>query len=79
MNAPFVNKHMNIKTLTIEQLKALAYDQIAARDNAQSNINVINNEITLRLNVQETKTEEVSGQEASPSNEPVPSPKARKR
>jgi len=38
----------NIKTLTIEQLKALAYDQLVELERIQKNINILNQEIASR-------------------------------
>ncbi len=39
---------MDLKTQTLEQLKALAYDQMVLQEQAQRNIQVINQEIALR-------------------------------
>ena len=39
---------MDIKTLTIEQLKALAYDCLASIELTQKNLQIINQEIVLR-------------------------------
>jgi len=39
---------INIKTLTITELKALAYDQYLLRDQANNNINVIIRELDER-------------------------------
>lgn len=39
---------MDIKTLTLEQLKALAYDTIANIQAGQRSLEAINQEITLR-------------------------------
>ena len=39
---------MNVEDMTIEQLKALAYDQIVVFNRAQANINIIQAEIDKR-------------------------------
>lgn len=52
------NKHMDIKTMTVEQLKALAFDQLVLLEQAQNNLKVINAEIQLR-NQPELPKEEV--------------------
>jgi hypothetical protein len=39
---------MDLKTLSVEQLKALAYDQIALLEQTQKNLQVLNNEINTR-------------------------------
>ena len=46
---------MNLEEMTIEQLKALAYDQIVAFNQAQANINLIQTEIAKREKVQADK------------------------
>ena len=47
---------MNIKTLTTEQLKVMAYDSLALIEQNQKNLQIINQEITSRVQV---KQEEV--------------------
>ncbi len=44
---------MDVKTLTVEQLKALAYDQIFVRENADRNLRILNDEIVKRAKVDE--------------------------
>lgn len=39
---------MDIKTMTLEQLKALAYDQLVTSEQAKENLRIINQEIGLR-------------------------------
>ena len=39
---------MDIKTLTIEQLKSMVYDQLVTVETAQSNIKLLNQEIANR-------------------------------
>ena len=40
-----------IKDMTLQELKALAFDQLRARDVAQNNLNVLNKEISDREKV----------------------------
>jgi len=39
---------MNIKEMSIEQLKALAYDHVCNMNNSQNSLNMINQEIASR-------------------------------
>lgn len=49
---------MDIKNLTIQELKSLAYDTLVLIQNSQANLGVINNEIALRQKeVKEVKEE----------------------
>jgi len=48
---------MNLEELTIEQLKALAYDQIVLLNQTQANISILQAEIDKRLKAQEPKAE----------------------
>lgn len=53
---------MNIKEMSINELKALAYDQLAIIEQTQNNLKLINQEILERQNAPKTenatKTEE---------------------
>ena len=51
-------KKMNLKEMSINDLKALAYDQMAQIQVLQNNLNVINNEIAIRANAPEIKKQE---------------------
>ena len=42
------NKTLDVTTLSIAELKVLAYDQIAAFEGAQANLRIINEEIARR-------------------------------
>lgn len=48
---------MNIKEMSLEALKALAYDQLALLEQTQVNLRLINEEITNRTKVQNETTE----------------------
>ncbi len=53
--------NLDITQMTVEQLKALAYDQLATIENAQNNLKVVNEEIVKKQSQpQEVKTAEVS-------------------
>ena len=39
---------MNLKEQTLEQLKALAYDLLAQRDQINQNLQIVNNEIAIK-------------------------------
>lgn len=39
---------VDLKTLTLEQLKALAYDQIALMETVQKNLKLINDQIAIK-------------------------------
>lgn len=39
---------MDIKTMTVEALKALAYDQLAQMESCKQNLSIINQEIATR-------------------------------
>lgn len=41
---------MDLEKMTIEQLKALAYDQIVLIEQCQNNLRIINQEIQKRIN-----------------------------
>jgi hypothetical protein len=47
---------MDVTTMTIEQLKALAYDQIVIRENAERNLQILNNEIARRAKEEQEKS-----------------------
>lgn len=48
---------MDIKKLTLEELKALVYDELAKVEQSQQNIRILNQEINERNKLQsETKT-----------------------
>lgn len=47
---------MDLSTLTIEQLKVYAFDQIIARDRAISNLNALIEEMNKREQPQESET-----------------------
>ena len=47
---------MDISTLTIEQLKALAYDQIVLIQQSQNNLNLIQAEIQKRMSMTQQTT-----------------------
>jgi hypothetical protein len=47
---------MDVTTMTIEQLKALAYDQIVTRENAERNLQILNNEIARRAKEEQEKS-----------------------
>jgi uncharacterized coiled-coil protein SlyX len=60
---------MDISTKTIDELKSLAYDQIAILERAQTNLRYLNEEIAKRSTVSETKaTAEVSPVKPDKSN-----------
>lgn len=42
---------MDLTTKTVEELKALAYDQIAQKELAERNLQILNQEISKRLQV----------------------------
>jgi len=44
---------MNLKEMSVESLKALAYDQLAILEATRNNINTINAEIKLKSEVKE--------------------------
>ena len=46
---------MDLKTMTVEQLKALAYDQIIILEQTQTNIRLINQEIAERAKTKEER------------------------
>jgi sRNA-binding carbon storage regulator CsrA len=46
---------MDVTTMTIEQIKALAYDQIAIRENAERNLQILNNEIARRAKEEQSE------------------------
>jgi len=56
---------MNIKEISISELKALAYDQLTLIEQAQNNLKIINQEILERQNLQQK----------SPEKQVVPEPK----
>jgi hypothetical protein len=56
---------MDVALLTLEGLKALAYDQLAIIENAQNNLRIINTEIARRAQM--------------PAEEPAPKPKEGKK
>lgn len=63
---------MDISKKTIEELKVMAYDQIAAKELAQINLQTINAEILKRQDILATKkiTDKIK-----PSSEPNPTAK----
>jgi hypothetical protein len=46
---------IDIRTLSVTELKALAYDLIAQRDSFQNNLNTVNTEISLRAQKEQEK------------------------
>jgi len=54
---------MNLKLMSINDLKALAYDQIAQLEAIKNNLSLINNEIALRTSAPEKVEEAIVKQE----------------
>ncbi len=52
-----MNNNIDVTKMSVERLKALAYDQMSIRDVAQRNINIVNNEIASRSPQIEKQTE----------------------
>jgi phosphoribosyl-ATP pyrophosphohydrolase len=51
---------MNISELTVEQLKAMAYDQLVLLNQAQQNLNVIQQELQKREDAEKAKNEQTN-------------------
>lgn len=58
---------MDLSTKTIEELKSLAYDQIAQKEMAERNLAILNQEISKRL--QATQVTPMSVPEGEPEKE----------
>lgn len=43
---------MNIKTMNVQELKALAYDFLAQKEQAEANLRTVNQEIALKIKEQ---------------------------
>lgn len=56
---------MNLKELSLVELKALAYDLLSQLDYTQKNLQLVNQELSLRVNNEPTTAEE------APSLEPI--------
>lgn len=48
-------KEIDITNFTLDQLKAFAYDLICEKEKIQANLNIINNEISLKLKSENLK------------------------
>jgi hypothetical protein len=53
-----MNQPQDISTMTVEQLKALAYDEISRLEVCKNNLQILNAELQKRANQPEPKVEE---------------------
>lgn len=62
------NGIVNIKDMTNEQLKALAYDEMMRGQVSQRNVSMINQELASRMNGKNPLVEDNSGEEIAEDN-----------
>jgi hypothetical protein len=60
-----------LSDLTVVELKAIAYDQMAQIELAQNNLRVVNQELSRRSNINSQNTSQIS-QNRNPAVDPLP-------